>query len=45
MPRVWRHLLVLMLVLLAVMVYRQVYEEVVGTGVVHFLCPAERLCD
>ena len=43
-PRILHSLLILLLVLLVVMLYRPLYEEVVGTDVMHMLCPAERLC-
>ena len=36
-PRVWRQAVILLLVLLAVMVYRVVYEADIGTDLVHLL--------
>jgi hypothetical protein len=44
-PRILHSLLILLLVTLAVVLYRVIYVEVVGEEVLHFLCPAERFCD
>ena len=36
-PRMWRQAVALLLVLLAVMLYRAVYEADIGADLVHFL--------